>query len=38
MKKVLKLVISAKGSYANRTMTCPKAQQHACGINYRQYN
>ena len=26
MKKVLKLVISAKGSYANRTMTCPKTQ------------
>lgn len=36
MKKVVKLGVSAKGSYANMSMNCPKTSETACGINYRQ--
>jgi hypothetical protein len=35
MKKVLKLVISAKGSYANVSMGCGKGSAAACGIGHR---
>lgn len=35
MKKVLKLAILAKGSYANVSMGCGKANNTQCGISQK---
>jgi len=35
MKKVMKLVISAKGSYAHISMGCGKRDNSQCGISQR---
>jgi hypothetical protein len=36
MKKVVKLSIHAKGSYAHIVMGCTKSNEYSCGIGYRQ--
>jgi hypothetical protein len=35
MKKVVKLGIQAKGSYAHIVMGCTKGNENACGRNWR---
>jgi hypothetical protein len=35
MKTGVKLMISAKGSYANIFMGCGKSSNNQCGISYR---